>query len=86
MSDPNPLQPIVTVEPSYPALTVFARHGEVAAWMTAGAGLVTLTALLYSQLGWAALGPALAVAGLLYGATRLLGDIARLLVETLIPK
>jgi hypothetical protein len=86
MSDPQPLQPIATVEPKCPALNFFARHSEVASWIAAGTGLVILAAHLFSQLGCLAVALAVLVSALIYGAFKLLGDIARLLVETLIPK
>jgi hypothetical protein len=86
MSDDACLQPIVTVEPSYPVLRLFARHGHAIA---AVAGLVPALAGLAAAAAGAGWG--WAVAGVLGGGfayllLRCLAELVHLIVDTLVPK
>ena len=86
MSDLDHPSTIATVEPSYPALTGLARHGTAVASLAGAVAFAATAWVGYDALGAGALAIALIVAAMLYGVARLLSDIARLLVDTLIPK
>jgi hypothetical protein len=86
MTDVDPAASIAIVEPSYPALTGLARHGAAVAWVVTAVVFLAVSAIGYPLLGSRSLVVASVVAVLAYAGITLLGDIARLLVDTLIPK
>jgi hypothetical protein len=77
---------IVTHEPSYPALSALARNVSGFAWGTSVLVCIAIAWAAEPALGWGALVLGLVAGGIVFALARLLGDIARLLVDTLIPK
>lgn len=77
---------IETVEPHYPALVGLARHGGAIAKLAGVTAFVAVAAPCYPLLGTPGLLIAVVVAAVVFGLAAVLADIARLLVDTLVPK
>lgn len=78
--------PIETVDPNYPALTALARHSAPIAWGATILVFIAVASMTYAALGVTTLVVAAIVAAFVYGVARVFGDIARLMVDTLVPK
>jgi hypothetical protein len=85
MSDDARLQSIVTVEPSYPVLRLFARHGHaIAAVAGIALALAGLASAAGAGWGWAVAG--VLGGGFAYLLLRCLAELVHLIVDTLVPK
>ena len=85
MSTPTRDHSITIAEPHYPMLQMLSRHGR---WLSVvvAALLIFLVLSNAAQLGLVAIASAAIVAAIGFGAVELAGEIARLLVDTLVPK
>jgi hypothetical protein len=84
MTDPR--TEIYLNEPSYPVIVGFAQHASTIAWTAAGGALIILLTAWYPAFGLREIFVSVVCSAFIYLLARFVGDIARLLVDTLVPR